>query len=299
MNITPNSFSDPGINLSESGFRDSLNLFIDNHVSALDFGAESTAPKNAGLVDEVCEWERLEKYFFPMFAKYKSHFQNVLTISLDTYRFETFDRFFKKITTEYALDVEHITFVWNDVSGVHDQSIDSFLQQYRKFLKAKKVKYVASFTFVEKRERASFHMDYVDHEIDIVKEFYSFIDLWTHKFLQHQVLDSLIVDPAFGFSKNYEQNYLLLDALFLRELKAKNILIGLSRKSFLRKKLVLDNPELASLSETGLIEKSESLHRDILIELLSRLKKQKLLTLPTVYLRIHDPQLAAFLLKSL
>ncbi len=46
----------------------------------------------------------------------------------------------------------------------------------------------------------------------------------------------VIIDPGFGFAKDYEQNYELLRNLKLFQIFELPILAGLSRKSFIKKK---------------------------------------------------------------
>ena len=46
----------------------------------------------------------------------------------------------------------------------------------------------------------------------------------------------VIIDPGFGFAKNYEQNYELLRNLKLFQIFELPVLVGLSRKSFIKKK---------------------------------------------------------------
>ena len=46
----------------------------------------------------------------------------------------------------------------------------------------------------------------------------------------------VIIDPGFGFAKDYEQNYELLRNLKLFQIFELPLLVGLSRKSFIKKK---------------------------------------------------------------
>ena len=51
----------------------------------------------------------------------------------------------------------------------------------------------------------------------------------------------VIIDPGFGFAKDYEQNYELLRNLKLFQIFELPLLAGLSRKSFVKKKYGEDN----------------------------------------------------------
>ena len=64
-------------------------------------------------------------------------------------------------------------------------------------------------------------MDYFKKKIDILYDL--------------DVVD-VIIDPGFGFAKDYEQNYELLRNLKLFQIFELPLLAGLSRKSFIKKK---------------------------------------------------------------
>lgn len=286
MNITPNSFSDPAVNLSPVGFEKSLRSFLDKGFARLDFGAESTAPKNAGLVDEKEEWRRIEEYLLPKLIQYKNEFSRLEVFSLDTYRFVCFEKFeqiFRSLFPDTIL-------VWNDVSGVIDQSLDIFLKNYEEKIRLGLVKYVASFTFVEKREDASFHMNYTKDYCDIVTSFLKREKEYHELFRKNNLERGLILDPAFGFSKTYEQNLKLLEFCFTEYVPlVESLLIGLSRKSFLREKLKRAHPELVNADVNLLIERSESEHRLYLQKLISWSKQQSKLS--NFWLRVHNPNI--------
>lgn len=282
MNITPNSFSDGGLNLSDEGFQTTLDTYLKNGFRALDFGAESTAAKNAGLVDEDLEWQRIENFLLPRLGRYQNELSGLETFSLDTYRFTTFKKFEKIFRSLFPTTL----LLWNDVSGVLDSEIDSFLKEYETEINAGLIKYVASFTFVTERERASFHMDYAKKDAAIIDEYLAFEKKMVQTF--SHLRSGLVLDPAFGFSKTVEQNFQLLDFFISGyQPSSSSLLIGLSRKSFLREKLKKEHPEYALLPLGELIEKSEVLHRDYLLKLIASFSGEK--NLKNLWLRVHDP----------
>lgn len=286
MNITPNSFSDPAINLSSTGFEKSLLHFLENGFVRLDFGAESTAPKNAGLVNAQEEWKRIEIHLLPKLIQYKNEFLKLEVFSLDTYRYECFERFEKIFRPLFPAT----TLVWNDVSGVIDHSLEKFLNQYRDQIGMGVIKYVASFTFVERREEASFHMNYTKENCDIVEAFLKCEKDYVEFFKKNNLESGLILDPAFGFSKTYEQNLQLLEFCSSQYSPAvESLLIGLSRKSFLREKLKRSHPEYINADQNLLIEKSESEHRFYLQKLISWSKQGT--ELKDFWLRVHNPHI--------
>ena len=84
------------------------------------------------------------------------------------------------------------------------------------------------------------------------------------KILQEKGVKDIIVDPGFGFSKTLEQNYYLMDHLQHFQILGKPILLGISRKSMIYKKLGVTPEEslegTISLNKIGL-EKGASILR--------------------------------------
>ena len=114
-------------------------------------------------------------------------------------------------------------------------------------------------------------MDFIDPELSLEK--------LSHYFLPYKS-SQVIFDPAFGFSKTYDQNWMILDEFSkLQELTGHSPwLIGLSRKSFLRKKIGLTeiNPET--------IEFLDCYHEKIFNKMGQTLKGE-------VWVRTHRPEL--------
>jgi dihydropteroate synthase len=224
MNFTPNSFSDAGELSSSEKVKERLAQF--GSIDSLDIGAESTAPKNAPISFSE-EWERL-KLALPMLKDLDC------ALSIDTYHLETISKF-----ADLWLQ-EKITrpLIWNDVSGKFDHSVTDFLSLSPNF------HYVLCHNLAPSRELTSFHMDYIkqiegERLLDELKDF----------FFPH-IHPQVIFDPCLGFSKTYEQNWLILNSFHrLREKVPHNRwLIGFSRKSFLKKKYEInDLPELDRL----------------------------------------------------
>ena len=286
MNITPNSFSDPGLNLTDDVFYKNLNTFLTCNFSSLDFGAESTAAKNSGLVNSDLEWQRIEGYLIPKLLNNPKAFEKLEYFSLDTYRLDTFVKFHKIFRSLFPT----MKLIWNDVSGVLDHEIEDFIKLFSDELKNGFVKYVANFTFVSERSRASFHMDFSHPDEDIAQHFLSFETKWINHFSNHKSLEALVIDPGFGFSKSYFQNIELLNYL-IKHFQPKNqaYLIGLSKKSFLREKYKELHPEALSLDASLLMEKTEGLHRHYLDQLKEHFTSYN--NVKTIWLRVHNPHI--------
>lgn len=69
--------------------------------------------------------------------------------------------------------------------------------------------------------------------------------------LNEAKLNDIIIDPGFGFSKSIEQNYELLNNLSALQIMGRPILVGVSRKSMIYKKLDISPEE--SLNGTSIL----------------------------------------------
>lgn len=274
INITPNSFSDGGKYFDSTLIKEKIQNDQKLGFRCLDFGAESTATKNKNTVNQSLEIERLKSLFLPLIKELK----DLEVISLDTYRFETFLFLYKELRIHYPNKI----IFWNDVSGVIDPELEKFFDLLHRS-QDKNLYYVASFTFVPRRELAGHHMDFVKNTgaiEDIVNDYMSFVERFSVYFSRNNCKDQLILDPAFGFSKSYEENFELLNA-FIHHPKffrfnfyhAKSLMIGLSKKSFLRR-YVIENDlveksgtEILAMDDQRVFEASEKLHASYLNEL--------------------------------
>jgi dihydropteroate synthase len=226
MNITPNSFSDGG-ELSVDNFQQKLKSF--GSVEAIDIGAESTAPMNASIAWET-EWERIEPYM-PLLKAFKG------ILSFDTYHPETIE----EILRYYVNNSWDQAIWWNDVSGKMDGFVKDFLELSPNF------SYVLCHNLAPNRTLTGKHMDYVDPELTLDK---------VADYLRPFAIPQVIFDPCLGFSKTYEQNWMILNKFDeLQKITGHNRwLLGFSRKSFLRKKYNLDASEREKLDQAHVQE---------------------------------------------
>lgn len=254
INITPNSFSGLGETLSPVKVSERIEEFGD--IDVLDVGAESTAPMNESIGFEE-EWKRLE----PFLSTLKS--VNV-PISIDTYHPETIGQvadFWKEQGIKLPL-------IWNDVSGKFDQHVEEFLNLNNNFY------YIFCHNLAPERELAGKHMEFISQlEGDqYLEELVSYFRPYKR--------ERVILDPTLGFSKTYEQNWLVLSKFSELQKKVDHSfwLLGFSRKSFLRKRLGLEKitPENRELLD--------QYHQKVLNELIPDLKG-------TVWIRTHRPDL--------
>jgi dihydropteroate synthase len=254
MNVTPNSFSDGGELDTPKSLLNKFQKF--SKVDAIDIGAESTAPMNHSLSWEE-EWKRLSP-FIKTLGEFK------VPISIDTYHPETIF-----LMAQIWLDEGHqAPLIWNDVSGKFDSSVEEFLELHKNF------QYVYCHNLAPSRALSGKHMDHIS-KIEGIE--------FLNELAQHFVpfkRDRVIFDPTLGFSKSYEQNWLILNHFEkLQELVGHDQwLLGFSRKSFLRKKLGIDKMTPESR------EKLDSFHQSILKELKQRVQGE-------LWIRTHRPEL--------
>jgi dihydropteroate synthase len=268
VNLTPNSFSD-GNKYTETHFLNStLQQFINTPNLVIDLGFESTAPMNSAitLLEE-------RKRFDHFYEEVKDIDFSGKWISFDTYKLENYQYFENKFKARW----ENLGFILNDVSGVIDD-------EYLNFLKGKKNQEdffaIYSHTHIPERDLTLKHMDYLIDD-DILTNVRDHFVKAEKVFKAHGLERQILFDPCFGFSKSYEQNWDLLSgfAQLVDQLSEVGIvkpwLIGISKKSFLRKSLT------HSLDPYG---DSENLHENILQELMIK-------NLGHLLFRVHDPKI--------
>jgi dihydropteroate synthase len=128
--------------------------------------------------------------------------------------------------------------ILNDVSGVLDRALSeclSLMKQDKNFY------YIYSATHIPDRKRVLEHMNFISKENAFnsltfkLENFFKWIDR------NHFNSERIILDPALGFSKSFDQNWQLIDGMksfFDTYPKYKEFiwLFGFSKKSFMQKK---------------------------------------------------------------
>ena len=284
INITPNSFSDGGVAFNHEGLVHRLEL-LTPYCEILDIGAESTAPMNES-VPYTEERKRLNQFFSTIdemnFLKtYEGNF------SLDSFRSENVFWFFKELEKR---GVSNRRFIWNDVSGLWDDSVNKFLQDYPLS------RYVFCHNEAKSRIHAGNHMDYIfDGPIkELIPHLYSFfhhgLSLGEASFNKNY--GRVFLDPCFGFSKSYEQNLFLLThwTELIEKFPHNDFVFGISKKSFLRRYIESNfysvNKNRTIVNKTELLDKSEYLH---LLSLQETIERSRNKSLKNLVIRLHDP----------
>lgn len=274
INITPNSFSDQNITRNKTldleALQSTLKYFISIPSLALDFGFESTAPMNLAISLEE-ERSRFDLFF----EQIKDIDLSGRWISFDTYKPQNYLYFEEKFQARYS----NCGFILNDVSGVLDLEIAQLLKNKKD---QDNFFYIFSYSHIPSRESVLDHMKFI-REGDIIEMCFEHFTKGHAIFKDMGILDKIIFDPSFGFSKSYEQNWDLINRFddLVTKLKRQKIkapwLIGVSKKSFLRKFLSTSFPN--SLDP---FNDSEILHAKIIKELVSK-------QLGHLLFRAHDP----------
>jgi dihydropteroate synthase len=250
MNITPNSFSDGNQLQSPPAIEARLRQF--GLIHGLDIGAESTAPSNDPITWQE-EWERWQ-LVLPMLPNFK------FTISADTYHPETIFELVKHWKDKKIIQ----DLYWNDVSGQFDHFVKDFLREGKRF------QYIYCHNRAPKRELAGKHMDYVSKEEGRLEE-------ELRDFFGPYIQPKVIFDLCFGFSKTYDENWVLLNhfSRFQKFIKHDRWLLGISRKSFLRQKYNLAMEDKEQL---------DKVHGEVMRKVLSKAHGE-------VWVRTHRPEL--------
>lgn len=224
INMTPNSFSDQKKFLDTDTLKKTLNHYKNKNL-IFDFGFESTAPMNSAISKDL-ERERFDLFFDAISDVDLSG----CWISFDTYRPQNYQYFEERFKSRY-LD---LGFIFNDVSGVID---DELLELLKKKATDKNFFYLYSNTHIPFRDKVLDHMKYLSNDEVVSTTIKKFKDAF--KIFKEIGIDKkIILDPCFGFSKTFEQNWELINR-FDEVVKGLDFevpwLIGVSKKSFLRK----------------------------------------------------------------
>lgn len=255
INVTPNSFSGLGENLSSEEISKRIRSF--GPIDMLDVGAESTASMNQAITSHE-ELQRLVD-IIPLLKRI------TVPLSLDTYHYETMMSF-AQIWLDHGMN---LPLIWNDVSGKWDQHVSDFLSLNQNF------SYVFCHNLAPTRELSGKHME-VEFSSrtgdDYLEELASYLKPYAR--------ERVVLDPALGFSKTYEQNWYVLENFgkLQKMVGHTDWLLGYSRKSFLRKRLGLE--KLTSENREVL----DQYHGEILEKIKPHLSG-------TVFIRTHRPEL--------
>ncbi len=216
VNVTPDSFYDGGKLNDEKVMLSLVEKMVADGAAIIDIGGVSTRP-GAEMVSTKVELERL----LPAVQAIRKNFPK-LPLSVDTFRSWVAVRIIDEIGP----------IIVNDISG---GSLDSKMFETVGKMKAP---YILS------------HIQGTPHSMqenpqysDVVKEVSSYFSDKVKQLTKFGVPD-VIIDPGFGFGKNQQHNYEILNRLDSFKVFQLPLMVGLSRKSIVCKTLGV-NPENA------------------------------------------------------
>lgn len=252
LNITPDSFSDGGKYFELKNAIKIAEEMLKDGVYAIDVGAESTRP-NAKIIGFEEEIKRLSK-ILPELIKLG------VKISLDTRNPET---------AKFGLDLG--VSIINDVSGFADEKMISLLCEY-------KVKGVFMHSLTVPSDPT------ICMSENGIEMLYS-IKKWAEdklKLLAERKIpkEDLIFDPGIGFGKTGEQSLFLLKNIEYFKILNLPVLVGHSRKSFLKE----------TFSERFEEKEVDTYEKDLMTSIFSALLFGKV-----EFLRLHNTKIPPLL----
>ena len=206
LNITPDSFFDQSRMVSTTHLLEKANQMLQDGATILDIGGQSTRP-GAETVGVDIELNRV----IPAIKTIMKEFPAAI-LSIDT--------FYSEVARQAVLEGASIV---NDVSaGDDDPKMFSVIAELN-------VPYI----LMHKKGKPSNMQDAPIYN-DIVLEVANYFSKKLAELHALGVKD-IILDPGFGFGKNLEHNYQLLNQLDSLKLLEWPILVGISRKQMVQK----------------------------------------------------------------
>lgn len=215
INLNGNSFYEGSRCLTDREFCDKYEMMLRDGADIIDLGACSTRPGSTPVSEEE-EWERLKPALKRVLLNYPES-----EISIDTFRASVVLRAF-----DFVGD-----FIINDISSGEDDP--EMLNTAARL----QLPYIA----MHKRGTPETMQSLCEYD-DVTTEVRGYFERFINRADEYGIKD-VIIDPGFGFAKNIEQNYKLLNELGelkINRLDGKGhypILAGLSRKSMIYKLL--------------------------------------------------------------
>ena len=206
LNVTPDSFSDGGCYLDPDAALDRALELEAEGADLLDIGGESTRP-GADFISAEVELSRI----LPVLRKLQGRLK--IPLSIDTWK-----------ASVAAAALEESAEIVNDVSaGRWDLELWPTVAQFR-------AGYVLMHALGEPTT-----MQQSPRYIDAAAEITDFLGKYLARAEENGIpLTSIVCDPGFGFGKTLGHNLALLRDLGTLQCLRRPVLVGLSRKSFLK-----------------------------------------------------------------
>ena len=212
LNMTPDSFYDGGKYNSIDSAISRIEGMINNGASIIDIGGCSTRPGSDIITIEE-EWKRVGGIIKECSIRF-----NDTLFSVDTFRSEIARR-----------SLEEGIHIINDVSG---GSLDSEMFDVIS-------KYNSPYILMHMKGKPKDMMSKTNYD-DLILDILNYFRKKINK-LNSLGINDIILDPGFGFAKDFEQNFEILNNLNSFKIFDLPILVGLSRKSFIKTEYGVDN----------------------------------------------------------
>ncbi|NBH93020.1 dihydropteroate synthase [Duncaniella muris] len=244
VNVTPDSFYSGSRTMDETEIGLRIESMIEDGVDFIDIGAYSSRP-GAGDISPQEEMNRLRKGMAVLRG-----IAPEIPVSVDTFRADVA----KAAIEEMGADII------NDISG---GALDSNMFDMVARLKT-------PYILMHMRGTPATMQQFTAYA-DVVADVVSVLSVKLRQLRLAGVAD-VIVDPGFGFSKNLEQNFKLMNDLSAFSVLDCPVLVGISRKSMITKSLN--------------IEPSDALAPTVALDAIA-------LTKGASFIRVHDVREAA------
>lgn len=208
LNVTPDSFYDGGVHNSDKKILKHVEKMLNDGAIFIDIGAYSSRP-NGINIDENEELNRV----VPALELVTNKFPETI-ISIDTFRSKV---------AETCLN--------SGASIINDISAGEMDKKMMKIIGKYKVPYV----MVHMKGNPQNMMNKINYD-KMLKEIIQYFSKKINQAISHKIND-IIIDPGFGFAKDVNQNFDLLNNMDILKILEKPMMVGISRKSMIYKSL--------------------------------------------------------------
>ena len=226
LNVTPDSFSDGGqFNAIDKAVAHCQEM-IEAGATIIDIGGESTRPN----ADAVATEEEIKRVV-PVETAIRKQLGTDIWLSIDTSNPEVIEAAFEAGAN-----------IWNDVRALKREGASEM---------AAKLDIPVMLMHMRGEPTTMNNLAQYD---DVIKDVTTELAARINEVINHGVKrENIIIDPGFGFAKNYEHHLALLSQLISLQTLGLPMMFGISRKRFLAE--VLANSGVEAVATTQPIER--------------------------------------------
>ena len=208
LNVTPDSFYDGGVHNSDKKILKHVEKMLNDGAAFIDIGAYSSRP-NGININENEELNRV----VPALELVNNKFPETI-ISIDTFRSKVAETCLNSGAS-----------IINDISaGEMDKKMMEMVGKY-------KVPYL----MMHMKGNPQNMISKINYN-KMLKEIIQYFSKKINQAISHKIND-IIIDPGFGFAKDVNQNFDLLNNMDILKILEKPMMVGISRKSMIYKSL--------------------------------------------------------------